>query len=252
MDAPVVLLNGIMMTTTSWVFQTRALSPHYRVVLHDFRGQLQNLMPGPFTLAQHVDDLLALLDREGIERAHLVGTSYGGEVGMLFALAHPERVQSLAVIACVSHVEPPLRASIEVWRDTARNEPDRLYDITAPYNFSPGILTESFMEGGRARLRGYPPRFFTAFADLCDAFLTLDITERLRAIEARTLVIAAERDRLEPLHYSETIASRIPDARLEVIPEAAHAVVIESAAAVNDLLLEWLAAPAARRSSARR
>jgi 3-oxoadipate enol-lactonase len=237
----VVLLNGIMMTTASWVFQTRVLSPLYRLVLHDFRGQLQNLMPGPFTLQQHVEDLVELLDREGIERAHLIGTSYGGEVGMLFALEHPERIQSLAVIACASHVEPPLRASIEVWRDTARSAPETLYDVTAPYNFSPGILTETFMEAGRKRLRSHPPEFFTAFADLCDAFLTLDLTGRLPELTAPTLVIAAEQDRLKPLHYSETIASRIPNARLEVIPEAGHAVFLECATQVNELLLEWLA-----------
>jgi 3-oxoadipate enol-lactonase len=238
----VVLLNGIMMTTASWVFQTRVLSPLYRVVLHDFRGQLQNLMPGPFTLQQHVDDLLELLDRERIDRANLIGTSYGGEVGMLFALAHPERVQSLAVIACVSHVEPPLRASIELWRDTARTAPEKLYDVTAPWNFSPGILTETFMEAGRKRLRAHPPEFFAAFADLCDAFLTLDLTARLHEITAPTLVIAAEQDRLKPLHYSETIASQIPNARLEVIPDAGHAVFLECAIAVNELLLDWLAA----------
>lgn len=242
MGAPLFLLNGIMMTTESWVFQTRALAPHHRLVLHDFRGQLTNLMPGPFTLQQHVDDLVALMDREGVERAHLVGTSYGGEIAMLFALAHPRRVASLAVIACVSHVEPPLRTAVELWRDTARRTPEALYDVTAPYNFSPGILTPTFMEAGRARLRRHPPEFFTCFADLCDAFLTLDITARLPELAARTLVIAAEKDALKPLHYSRLIASQIANARLEIIPDAAHAVVIESADAVNALLLDWLAA----------
>ncbi len=240
MHEPVFLLNGIMMTAESWVFQTRALGPHHRLVLHDFRGQLMNLMPGPFTLQQHVDDLAALMDREGVERAHLVGTSYGGEVGMLFALAHPQRVASLAVIACASHVEPPLRAAVELWRDTARNAPEALYDVTAPYNFSPGILTPSFLEAGRGRLRRLPPEFFTALADLCDAFLTLDITARLPELAARTLVVAAEKDALKPLHYSRLIASRIPNARLEIVPDAAHAVVLESADAVNALLAGWL------------
>ena len=241
MSLPVVLLNGIMMTGESWHHQTRALSDSYRVVTHDFRGQLRNLMPGPFELRQHVEDLRALLDDLGIDRAHLVGTSYGGEVAMLFALAHPERVASLALIACVSHVEPPLREAIELWRETALHEPEQLFDLTAPYNYSPSFLTEAVMAAGRERVRRYPGAFFPAFAALCDAFLTLDITGRLDAIVPRTLVIAAENDRLKPLHYSRTIAARIPNARLEVIPASGHAVVIENPAAVNALLLDWLA-----------
>lgn len=242
----IALLNGVMMTTSSWVFQTRVLSNH-RLVLHDFRGQLENLMPGPFTLEQHVEDLRELLDREGIDRAHLVGTSYGGEVGMLFALTYPERVQSLCVIASCSEVGPELRKAIEEWRDVARNEPDRLYDVTAPCNFSRGFLTESFMEAGRMRLRSYPPEFFPAFADLCDAFLALDITDRLHEIKAPTLVIAAERDRLKPVHYSRIIAARIPNAELVVVPDAPHAVFLERARDVNELLLSWVARHSAGR-----
>ena len=237
---PVALLNGIMMTVDSWVFQTRALSPYVPLITHDFRGQLRNLVPGPYELRQHVDDFRELLDREGVDRVHVVGTSYGGEVGMMFALAHPERVASLCVIACVSHVEPPLRASVELWRDTARNAPEQLYDLTAPYNFSPAFLTDAFLEAGRRRLAKYPPEFFPAFADLCDAFLTLDITARLHEIEAPALVIAGERDVLKPLHYSETIAATIPKAKLHVVPAAPHAVVIEKSHEVNALLFDWL------------
>jgi 3-oxoadipate enol-lactonase len=100
---PLVFLNGVMMTVQSWVFQRRALAGRFRCVLHDFRGQL--LSPGRVAhMSEHVDDLAALLDHLGIESAHVAGTSYGGEVGMMFAAAHPERVRSLAVITSVSHM----------------------------------------------------------------------------------------------------------------------------------------------------
>jgi 3-oxoadipate enol-lactonase len=239
---PVVLLNGIMMTTTSWSAQVRALSPAYRVITHDFRGQLRNPMAGPFTMQQHVDDLAALLDEHGVASAHLVGTSYGGEVGMLFALAHPERVRSLALIGCVSHVEPELAEAVTLWRDVARAEPEKLFEITAPYNYSPSSLTLDFVEQGRARFRALPPEWFAGLADLCDAFLALDVTERLGDIHAPTLVVCGERDALKPLAYSRTIASRIEGAKLHVIEGAPHAVVIEQADRVNELLLRFLAA----------
>jgi 3-oxoadipate enol-lactonase len=238
---PLVLLNGIMMTVRSWASQTQALSARYRCVLHDFRGQLRNPVPGPFAMSEHVDDLAELLDRLEIGSAHIVGTSYGGEVGMMFALAHPERVRSLSAIACASHVEPPLAEAVTLWRDVAREAPEKLYEISAPYNYAPSVLTLDFVEQGKERLRRCPPDFFTNLADLCDAFLALDITDRLDEIHCPTLVICGERDALKPISYSRTIASGIAGAKLHVIEGAGHAVALERPDAVNALLIRFLA-----------
>jgi 3-oxoadipate enol-lactonase len=232
---PVVLLNGVMMTMQSWVFQRRALESRFRCVLHDFRGQL--LSPGRVSsMSEHVADLVALLDHLQIDDAHLVGTSYGGEVGMMFAAAYPERVLSLTAIACVSHIDAPLRDAVALWRDVALAAPDTLYEITAPYNFSPGFL-ETMIGVGRARLAGYPPEFFRGFAGLCDAFLKLEIDPS--GVRCPTLVICGEDDALKPVHYSRTIAAQIANARLEIVP-GPHAVVIENPDVVNELLLSWL------------
>ena len=236
---PVLLLNGVMMTMQSWVFQRRALAGRFRCVLHDFRGQL--LSPGSVSdMSEHVEDLAALLDHLEIDQAHLVGTSYGGEVGMMFAAAHPERVRSLTVIACASHVDAPLHDAVALWRDVARTAPETLYGITAPYNFSPAFLTESFLEQGRARLASYPAEFFRGFAELCDAFLRLDLTEVLPRVRCRTLVVCGQEDALKPVHYSRTIAAQIPDARLEIIAAGPHAVVIEKPDEVNELVRRFL------------
>ena len=231
---PLALLNGVMMTMQSWVFQRRALEPRFRCLLHDFRGQL--LSPGPVSsMSEHVDDLVALLDHLQIDKTHLVGTSYGGEVGMMFAAAHPDRVRSLAVIASVSHVDAPLRDAVTLWRDVALTAPETLYEITAPYNFSPAFLA-AMVEQGKARLAAYPPEFFRGFAELCDAFLRLEIDPS--PIVCPTLVVCGEDDALKPVHYSRTIAAQIPNARLEIVP-GPHAVVIENPEAVNALLLEF-------------
>ena len=240
---PIALLNGIMMTTRSWALQTPRLAASHRVILHDFRGQLRSLADtGPFRMEQHVEDLAALLDHLGIESAHLVGTSYGGEVGMMFALAHPERVRSLTAIACVSHVDEALRQRVEHWTATARLAPERLYDVTAPDNFSAGFLARQpgIIEQGRARLAEYPPEFFPAFANLCDAFLDLNLTPRLAEIACPTLVVCGEEDALKPVRYSQTIASGVPGAQLLVVPEAGHAVVLEEAETVGTAVLKFL------------
>jgi 3-oxoadipate enol-lactonase len=231
-----------MMTTASWAAQTRALAPHFRCLLHDFRGQLRSAKPpGPYSMGMHVDDLLALLDEQGIERVHLVGTSYGGEVGLMFAAAHPERVRSLTVIACVSRVNEVLAEGVTRWAQTAREAPERLWDVTAPYNYSPRFLeaTPGFAEAARKRMAALPPDWYQALAVLCEAFVTLQVD--LSAIRCPTLVIAAELDVLKPLPFSREIADGIAGAKLKVIEGAGHAVVIEQPDALSDAVLDFLA-----------
>ncbi|HEY0140722.1 MAG TPA: alpha/beta hydrolase [Thermoanaerobaculia bacterium] len=239
---PLVLLNGILMTTQSWVLQKRALVGRFQLVMHDFRGQMRSAKPpGPYTLQTHVDDLEALLDHLGIERALFAGTSYGGEIAMMFATQHPHRVRKLAVIASVSEVGPELTAKIDTWARAARDAtPQEFYDTTVPYNYSPEFrqAQPEILEQARSRIAELPPEFFRAFTELVEAFRHLDVTDDLGKITAPTLVLAAEGDALKPLPYSRLIAERIPNAELRVIP-GGHAVVIENAAAVNQALLEF-------------
>ena len=106
-DAPLLVLNnGIIMNAAgSWVYQTKALSAHYRVLLYDCRGQGQSDHPDEsYTMEMHADDLAALLAALGYEQAHIAGISYGGEVGQAFALKYPDRCASLILADTVSEV----------------------------------------------------------------------------------------------------------------------------------------------------
>ena len=240
---PVLLLNGIMMTTSSWHPQVEALAPHFEVVRHDFRGQLRSPKPpGPLRLEQHVDDLIALLDHVGIDRAHLAGTSYGGEIGLLCAIAHPDRVRSLAVIACTSEVDPALRGRVATWARASRETPDRLYDLNIPDIFSPRFVAEhgDFVDQARARVAACPPSFFEGLADLTEAFATLDVTSRLHEIRCPALVVAASLDLLKPVAVSQRMATLIPNAELVVVEGAGHAVVVEQPARISAELLRFL------------
>ncbi|HWN44225.1 MAG TPA: alpha/beta hydrolase, partial [Thermoanaerobaculia bacterium] len=91
---PVLLLNGGMMTLTAWEPVVAALDSRFQVVRCDFRGQLQSPGEPEPSLEAHVRDLVELIDGLGLERVHVVGTSYGGLVGLLFAALHPKRTAS--------------------------------------------------------------------------------------------------------------------------------------------------------------
>lgn len=246
---PLVLLNGIMMTTASWALQLPALTPRYRCILHDFRGQLRSpTNETSWPIERHADDLRDLLDDIGVDRVHVAGTSYGGEVGMIFAYTYPERVRSLVVIASTSRTDERMRQSAGGGRHAALHHPDRLFEGAMKSFYSPQFVAAhpELLEAGRARLRSYGREFFEGYAKLCDAFAVLDITDKLSGIRCPTLVIAAEHDTLKPPACSRTIAEHIGGAKLEIIEGSGHAVVIEKPDAINERILAFLAAASAR------
>jgi pimeloyl-ACP methyl ester carboxylesterase len=237
-----VLSNGILMSTVSWAFQMRDLSARYRLLLYDCRGQWQSdHPPGPYTMEQHADDLASLLGGLGIERAHIGGISYGGEVSLMFALRYPECTRSLIVADAVSHVDPPLRIVAKSWIETARTgEAQAFFDATVPWNFSPGfirahpgLLTEAL---SRYELLDYP-----AVIRLCECFLAFDVTQRLGEIGAPTCIIVGEDDILKGREYAEIMAGHIAGAELHVILRAGHATCWEQPQVFNSIVLGFLA-----------
>jgi 3-oxoadipate enol-lactonase len=242
-DADVLVLsNGVLMSTASWAYQTPVLSHHYRLLLYDCRGMWQSEHPpGPYSMDLHADDLAALLDALGVERAHVAGASYGAEVSMVFAMRYPERTRSLIVATAVCHIDPLLAALGDSWIEAARaKDAERFFQAVYPLTFSESWIAANkpVLEEARRRYRTLD---FDAVLELLICFSHLDITADLRQIAAPTLVIAAELDILKPRRYSEIIAREIPKAEYALIPSAGHAAMWEQAGVFNTLLLGFLA-----------
>jgi len=242
-DADVLVLsNGVLMSTASWAFQTPVLSRHYRLLLYDCRGMWQSEHPpGPYSMALHADDLAALLDALGVERAHVAGASYGAEVSMVFALRYPERTRSLIVATAVSHIDPLLAALGDSWISAARaKDTERFFQAVYPLTFSEAWIAANRPLLDEARRR-YQTLDFDALLELLLCFSRLDITADLHRITAPTLVLAAELDILKPRCYSEIIVREIRDVEFVIIPNAGHAAMWEKAGIFNSLLLGFLA-----------
>jgi 3-oxoadipate enol-lactonase len=237
-----VLSNGILMSTASWVMQTPVLSRDYRLLLYDCRGMWgSDHPPGPYSMDLHADDLAALLDALDIEQAHIGGTSYGAEISMVFALKYPERTKSLLITSAVSHVDPVLEGLIGGWILASRaRDPEMFYQAVYPLTFS-----GSWIEANQAILADARERYksidYAAMLELLLSFSRLDITADLHRITAPALVVVGEMDLLKPRRYAEIIAAEIPDAELVVIPNAGHAALWEQAGIFNTLILGFLA-----------
>jgi 3-oxoadipate enol-lactonase len=264
-DETLVFLNGIAMSIAHWSPIVPPLADRWRCLCHDFRGQLLSprkaagagiaagraapctaavagaagtAAPGtaavPILLADHVEDLRILMDDLGLRRAHLIGTSYGAEVAMMFALAFPERTASLIVIDGVSELDPLLRAAAEGWKAAALADPIAFYRTIIPWNYSSAWIgaNADALKRREAGMAALPRAYFEDFAALCDAFLGLDITGRLHEIGCPTLVMVGEKDILKHAGFARIIAGTVAGACLKVIAGAGHAAVIESPAEV--------------------
>lgn len=249
--APLLLLNGGMMSIAAWDPIALQLAGAFRIVRCDLRGQLLSPFQesdrgaDSYALADHASDVVALLDHLGLDRVHLAGTSFGGEVAMVVAADYPERVSSLAVMTATDRLTPRMRAAARALAMQARAAAEgsigggMVFRALAPGAFSERWLAEQpagFVEI-RARLfDALPPAFFAGLASIMQSLLGLDLTERLPRIAVPTLVVGAGRDRTFPPEHSRAIAEAIPGAQLEVLDECGHAAVVENPGAIVDLV----------------
>ncbi len=241
----VALINGIAMTVDSWQPIRRRFSEHgYRCLLHDCRGQLRSEKPtdGRYTMEQHVADFVGLLDALDLKRVHVVGTSYGSEVGMLFACTHPERTETLTVIAGVSELDDLMRTVARSWTIAADCGAVPFYRCMLPWTYSSDYLAKNrrLLLAQEEAMTRLPPDYFAAFKGLVGAFLQLNITAELQRIVCPTLVISAERDLVKGPRYGQIIHDKIADSKFIVIPGAGHAVVIEQPELVAEQSIDFI------------
>lgn len=243
-NAPVLVLNnGIIMNAAgSWIFQTRVLSRHTRLLQYDCRGQGQSEHPdAAYSMEQHADDLAALLDALGIENAHILGISYGGEVAQAFALRHADRARSLILADTVSEVGPELRLIVQSWIDALRTgNPDYFFNASVPWNFSPAFIAANPALLADARKR-YALLDFPSVIRLCESFMQVDFTARLGEIKVPACIIVGEFDLLKGPRYAAVLNKAIPHAELHILEGCGHASMWERAEAFNSVVLGFLA-----------
>jgi 3-oxoadipate enol-lactonase len=238
-EGPVVVLsNSLGSTHRMWDAQAGALGERFKVVRYDTRGHGSSpVPPGPYFIDDLTDDLVRLLDRLGVQRAHVVGLSLGAMTAMRLAARFPERIQGLALLCTAAHLPPA------DWR--ARAKLVRMHGSAA---VSTSVVQRWFTEpflSAQPELRADFDAMVAAtpgegYAACCDAIANLDLRQDLSSISAPTLVIAGADDPATPPAKLEEIVSGIPGARLLVVEHAAHLANVEQPGIITSALVEHL------------
>lgn len=238
-----ILGHSLLCDVEMWRDVAPALAARYRVINVEARGHRRSTAPRPFTLEDLAADWEAILDREQVDRAFVVGLSMGGMTGMRLALRAPSRVAGLvlidsngdpeergkraqyAVMAGIYRrfglVRPLARrtASIMLGKTSLRQRPE-LFDL----------LLETVSRHDRAQV----PHAMRA------VFRRGPILDRLAAINCPTLVLVGDEDRATPVAKSRHLADAIRGARLEIIERAGHLSALEIPEVITARVLAFL------------
>jgi pimeloyl-ACP methyl ester carboxylesterase/DNA-binding winged helix-turn-helix (wHTH) protein len=220
-----------------------------RVVLFDKRGTgLSDRVKALPTLAQRMEDLKAVLDEVGSERAILVGLSEGGPLCVAFAHAHPERVSGLALVGSF----PRMASAPDYPQGWKRSEVARLRGYVRGH-WGKGATVLAFASerasdldvrswAASAEMTGASPG---AALDLLEMNLQIDVRDRLAELRVPTVVMHAAADPVIDFANGQYLAEHIPAARFVELPGADHTGLFEG----RGRMVEELRALATRHAS---
>jgi 3-oxoadipate enol-lactonase len=229
----VVLLHALGLDWRMWEPVMTRLATGRRVFAYTIRGHGS---PSPHTMADAAADLIGMLDALGLDRAHVVGLSYGGGIAQTAAVAAPQRFASLSLLATTDY-------PFDAFESRARSgEVDGMAAQVVPSLtrwFTPAALAVNGWGVRYAReqvLRGNPADWAAAWR----AFKGLDVQNRLDGFAAPVLVLAGELDASTTPEIMSGIAKRISGAVYQELPGTPHMQSLERPDLVAGALDEFL------------
>ncbi|HEY5137674.1 MAG TPA: alpha/beta fold hydrolase [Candidatus Nanopelagicales bacterium] len=244
---PVLLLHGSGPGVTAyanWRLTIPALATRVRVVAPDLVGF--GFTERPDTVVYDMDtwvgQVVGLLDALGIERASVVGNSFGGALALRLAARYPDRVDRLVLMGSVGVPFPITDGLDRVWGYEPSIE--SMKELIGLFAHSRELVTDELAE---VRYRAsVQPGFQESFAAMfpaprqrwVDAMVTPD--EEIAALPQRTLVVHGREDRIIPLDNALHLLRTVPDVQLHVFGRCGHWTQIEHADEFNRLVLDFV------------
>jgi 3-oxoadipate enol-lactonase len=222
---PIIFLHAFPLNRTMWAEQEKAFSSQFRVVTIDLRGHGESAAPlWRYTLDQAADDVIGLLDHLSIRQAVFVGLSMGGYI--LFALyrKYADRVKGLVLADTRAQADTAegKEARFQMAQTAYQKGPSAIADIMIPKLLSPATVQTKpgLVRHVHAMIEGN--QISGIAGDLMAMAERPDSVTLLKQITCPTQIIVGELDLPTPPSDAKLMADLIPNARLAIIPAAAH------------------------------
>ena len=229
---PVIIINVAGGNNLYWPPQIRRL-PDQRIFAVDLPGHGKSEGLGHHTIDDYADCIIEFIKALKLNVAVLIGHSMGSAVALSAAIRFPERVIGLGLVGggAKLRVAPSILQS-------ASNPSTFANAVQIVTDFSFALQTdERLKELAAQRMSETRPTDLHGDFLACDAFNAMD---QLSKISAPTLVLCGDKDQMTPPKYSEFLRDNIAGARMEVVPNAGHMVMLEQPEKAAGILDDFL------------
>lgn len=248
-----VFLNGLLSDTTMWAGVLPHLSPHFRILTFDFRGQGRSESPEgqPYTVALLAEDAWALLEHLGLRNPWLMGLSNGSNVVLEMMASREGAARGAVLTSAMPGIDFSSRLRIQHWIQCLEvGGPLLQFDAVAPY-----LWGDRFLEARHGILRAYHQVVSAGRGDAAhqaenisyegarrqmEGVLDWDGRPCLPRIQAPVLVLSGAEDLLTPPWKCRETAEGIAGARFEVVPRIGHAYPVEDPRGYADRVIRFV------------
>lgn len=245
---PVLLISGLGASAEVWARQVPAFEQHHMVVRFDNRGAGRSDTPeGPYSIQAMASEAVQLLDALDIPAAHVVGSSMGGMIALEVAIQYPDKALTLTLMGAQCGGSHAFGAAAESAADMEELATRDMAPLERARGWVPYTLSQAFRESSPdmvdeyVRVSALFPSSTEGLQAQWAALMGYDSWERLGFITAPTLILQGTADMVVPPENADVLGVRIPESRVELVPDAGHSLAFEAADSVNPLMLEFFA-----------
>ncbi len=241
---PIVFLHAFPLNRTMWAQQEEALSLRFRVITVDLRGHGESDAPlWRYTLEQSADDVNALLDQLSIQQAIFVGLSMGGYILFAFYRKYAARVKGLVLADTRAQADAAegKDGRFQMAQTAYKKGPTAIADLMMPKLLSPATIQTRTALVQQVRSMIENNQISGIAGDLMAMAERPDSIPLLSQITCPTQIIVGELDQATPPSDAKLMADQIPNARLAIIPGAAHLTNLEQPETFNQIVVAFAA-----------
>ncbi|MER2537495.1 MAG: alpha/beta hydrolase [Rhizobiaceae bacterium] len=238
-DETIIFHHGAGSISGVWSEWIPVLADRYRIVAFDMRGMGESAAAAKedhWSFESYADDVISVADAVGTENFHFVGESFGGTVGLVLGLRHPDRASTITV-SNASHIGSAIQ-NVENWESELSNQGADFWSRgMMPKRFFDGALSKEKWDWYHKQQSSHPPESLIKARKI---LVAADLKERLRTLATPVLILHPDGSPFVPIQVTADLVSRLPNVELHVVGHAKHGLPFSHSAQCAAVLQDFL------------
>ena len=252
---PLILIAGLGMNQMIWIHQISDFKKFFKVITFDNRGIGKSTSSiGPYSIKMMADDTVELLNHLNIEKSHILGFSMGGAIAQEISINYPKIVEKLILCSTFPKLQNLVdiinRMIIDIFDENVIDifslNPRELIFENLFEIFLKIIFNENFVKENRNIIEDtfrkslFKKKYGETLLKDIRAILKHDTIDRLKLINAETLIMTGKKDKLVPHEYSDILLNKIPNSKIKKIENVGHGLPFEIPFMFNGIVIDFL------------